>query len=123
VSLDRVDRGLPREAVNRIRSSGAPLLGIVTNAIKPERQGASAYGYGQYGYGKYGYGYGYGGYGYAAYDPAAAYAHYAEAEPEAVDAAGASRQQRRVTAAPKAPSSLRKRVAQRRRQLMRWLDS
>ena len=124
VSLDRVDRGLPREAVNRIRSSGAPLLGIVTNAIKPERQGASAYGYGQYGYGKYGYGYGYGSYGYAAYDPAAAYAHYAEAEPEGGDAAGASsRQQRRVTAAPKAPSSLRERVAQRRRQLMRWLDS
>ena len=124
VSLDRVDRGLPREAVNRIRSSGAPLLGIVTNAIKPERQGASAYGYGQYGYGKYGYGYGYGSYGYAAYDPATAYAHYAEAEPEGGDAAGASsRQQRRVTAAPKAPSSLRERVAQRRRQLMRWLDS
>lgn len=122
VSLDRVDRGLPREAVNRIRSSGAPLLGIVTNAIKPERQGASAYGYGQYGYGKYGYGYG--GYGYAAYDPAAAGAHYAEAEPDGGDAAGgASRQQRRVTAAPKAPSTLRERVAQRRRQLMRWLDS
>lgn len=125
VSLDRVDRGLPREAVNRIRSSGAPLLGIVTNAIKPERQGASAYGYGQYGYGNYGYGYGYGygGYCYAAYDPAAAYAHYAEAEPEGGDTAGVSRQQRRVTAAPKAPSSLRERVAQRRRQLMRWLDN
>jgi hypothetical protein len=80
----------------------------------PERQGASAYGYGNYGYG----------YGYGGYDPAAAYAHYAEADPDGGDAAGgASRQQRRVTAAPKAPSSLRERVAQRRRQLMRWLDS
>ncbi len=38
VSLDRVDRSLPRESVNRIRSSGAPLLGIVTNAIKVDRQ-------------------------------------------------------------------------------------
>jgi len=74
VSLGRVDRGLPREAVNRIRSSGAPLLGIVTNAVKEASQCASAYGYG---YGKYGYGYGYGGaygyggYGYAAYDTSA----------------------------------------------------
>ena len=52
VSLDRVDRSLPKESVARIRSSGAPLLGIVTNALKPEKQSA-AYGYGKYGYGKY----------------------------------------------------------------------
>jgi succinoglycan biosynthesis transport protein ExoP len=57
VSLGRVDRSLPREAINRIRSSGAPLLGIVTNSVKETGQGAAAYGYG---YGKYGYGYGYG---------------------------------------------------------------
>ena len=77
VSVSRVDRGLPKEAVQRIRSSGAPLLGLITNAIKEENQGGSAYGYG---YGKYGYGYGYGGYGYAAYDTSAAYSYYAEEE-------------------------------------------
>ena len=38
VSLDRVDRSLPKEAVARIVSSGAPLLGVVTNAIRPEQQ-------------------------------------------------------------------------------------
>ncbi len=52
VSLDRVDRGLPREALARIHSSGVPLLGLVTNAIKKETQGANAYGYG-YSYGAY----------------------------------------------------------------------
>jgi len=72
VSLDRVDRSLPKEAVARIRSSGAPLLGLVTNAVKEQRQGSSAYGYG-YGYGNYGYGYG-------AYNPGTTYAYYAEGE-------------------------------------------
>ena len=43
VSLNRVDRDLPKEAVARITSSGAPLLGVVTNAIKREQQ-AGAYG-------------------------------------------------------------------------------
>ena len=50
VSLDFVDRGLPKEAASRIISSGAPLLGVVTNAIKHEIS-SSTNGY------KYGYGY------------------------------------------------------------------
>ena len=82
VSLDRVDRSLPKEAVARIRSSGAPLLGLVTNAVKEQRQGSSAYGYG-YGYGNYGYGYG--GYGYGAYNPGTTYAYYAAGEGQADD--------------------------------------
>ena len=57
VSLDRVDRHLPKEAIKRIQASGASLLGLVTNAVKPESAHADGYGYG---YGKYGYGYGYG---------------------------------------------------------------
>ena len=56
VSLARVDRGLPKESIQRICTAGAPLLGIVTNAVKKESRSASAYGYG-YGYG-YGNGYG-----------------------------------------------------------------
>ena len=79
VSLNRVDRGLPKEAIARIRSSGAALLGLVTNAVKEEKTSSTAYGYGygQYGYGRYGYGgYGYGGYGYGAYDPRTTYAYY-----------------------------------------------
>jgi capsular exopolysaccharide synthesis family protein len=70
VSLNRVDRGLPKDAINRIRSSGASLLGLVTNAVKEETTGSSAYGYG-YSKSKYGYGYGYG-----AYDTRSAYAYY-----------------------------------------------
>lgn len=83
VSLDRVDRDLPREAISRMRSSGAPLLGIVTNSIKAENRfsGASGngrYGYGSYGYGRYGRRYGYGGYG--SYDYRIPYGHYTDAQ-------------------------------------------
>ena len=74
VSLARVDRSLPREAIERIRSAGAPLLGILTNAIKEEKQRDGSYGFG------YGYGYGYGrygrGYGYGSHDYRTAYAYY-----------------------------------------------
>ena len=59
VSLDRVDRSLPKESIARIRSSGAPLLGH--HHQRPQRRKAKQLPYGKYGYGKYGYGkYGYG---------------------------------------------------------------
>lgn len=128
VSLDRVDRSLPKEAVNRIRSSGAPLLGIVTNAIKQEQQGSSAYGYGQYGYGKYGYGYGYGsgygGYGYAAYDTTSAYAHYADVDDAegSTDSAGPQSSQRDQDKKNKS-LTLSERLKARRAQFMRWVDN
>ncbi len=134
VSLGRVDRGLPRESVNRIRSSGAPLLGIVTNAVKEASQSANAYGYG-YGYGQYGYGYGgaygYGGYGYAAYDTSATYAYYAEPEagdegPAAPTNATASRPIP-MTGDPagtgKRWGQWRSELQQKQRRFMRWLDS
>ena len=110
VSLDRVDRSLPKEAVARILSSGAPLLGVVTNSIKPERKGAQAYGYGQYDQ------YGYGGYGYAAYDTTAAYAHYAN--DDETQTAGAARQDKRTS-----NTNLKSKLRQRRIQLMHWLDN
>ena len=77
VSLGWVDRSLPKESVARVRSCGAPLLGIVTNSLKPEKQRA-AYGYGNYRYEKYGYGYR--GYDYGGYDTSAASAYYANDE-------------------------------------------
>ncbi len=136
VSLDRVDRSLPKEAVARIRSSGVPLLGVVTNALKPEKQSA-AYGYGKYGYGKYGYGYGYGGYGYGAYDTSAAYAYYANDEDDIQSsdngnspAAVTTRKRRSLQPSSngsgkdgdKAPN-LRDRWRAQRRRLMQWLDN
>ncbi len=50
VSLDRVDRDLPKEALVRIQSSGAPLLGLVTNAIKEEARTVGSSIYDRYGY-------------------------------------------------------------------------
>jgi capsular exopolysaccharide synthesis family protein len=61
VSLDRVDRNLPKQAISRIDDSGNNLLGIIVNATKE----SSTKGYG------YGYGYGYG-----AYDTRHAYGYY-----------------------------------------------
>ena len=132
VSLNRVDRSLPKESVARIRSSGAPLLGIVTNALKPEKQSAA------YGYGKYGYGYGgYGGYGYAAYDTSAAYGYYANDEDDTQpsengNSTTAVKTRKRRSLQPssngngkgsdKAPN-LRDRWRAQRQRLMKWLDN
>ncbi len=125
VSLNRVDRGLPKESVARIRTSGAPLLGIVTNAIKADKQ-SDGYGYGGYGYG----GYGYGGYGYAAYDASAAYAHYAE--PDAGESeAGVAQSDRDPAGHPSEKKAMRRakprfwkiQLRQQSQKLMRWLDS
>jgi hypothetical protein len=109
VSLDRVDRSLPKEAAARIRSAGASLLGMVTNAVKEETASNSAYGYG---YGKYGYG-GYKGYGYGygSYDPRSAYAYY---QPESQDAATRASTQR---------NQVRERFRLAKQKLMRWIDS
>jgi capsular exopolysaccharide synthesis family protein len=99
VSLGRVDRGMPRESINRIRSSGAALLGLVTNAVKQEKASNSSYGYG---YGRYGYGYG--GYGYGAYDPRTTYSYYQGGDPAAK------------------PVKIG-RIRRWRQRLMRWLDA
>ena len=54
VSLNLVDRSLPKDAASRISLSGAPLLGIVTNAIRFDTQSSSnGYGYPNYGYTNY----------------------------------------------------------------------
>jgi capsular exopolysaccharide synthesis family protein len=117
VSLNRVDRSLPKEAINRIRSSGAPLLGIVTNAIKQKQQGSSAYG-------KYGYGYGYGGYGYASYDTTSDYAHYAHVDDEDGNTDSASPQPSQRDRDKQTKSlTFRERLKARRSQFMRWVDN
>jgi capsular exopolysaccharide synthesis family protein len=109
VSLDRVDRNLPKEAIKRIEASGASLLGLVTNAVKPESAQADGYGYG---YGKYGSEYGYG-YGYGAYNkPSYAYYHI-ESELSA-DSPDAQQQ-------PTLPL-WRQRLKTASRQVVRWID-
>jgi polysaccharide biosynthesis transport protein len=114
VSLSRVERNLPKEAISRIRQAGAPVLGLVTNARKPRREGGEttryAYGYGGYGYG----GYGYGGYGGYANDPAMAYAYYNKSESEPEEQVQPSRWQKLT------PSRDNRR--RWRHSLTRWLD-
>ncbi len=51
VSLDKVDRDLPRVALERIMASGAPMLGVVTNSVKEETDPAGLTIYQRYGYG------------------------------------------------------------------------
>jgi len=53
VSLDRVDRDLPKEALARINSAGAPLLGIVTNAVREETASTGPTIYERYGYSEF----------------------------------------------------------------------
>ncbi len=74
VSLGKVDRRLPAEALQRIQAAGAPLLGVVTNARLAREGLERPYGGYASGSGRYG-----GGYGYGAddpYDPALAYSYY-----------------------------------------------
>jgi capsular exopolysaccharide synthesis family protein len=61
VSIQRIDRGLPEQALRRIQASGVDVLGLVANYVSAPAGGVSGYGY-RYGY-RYGYGYGYGRYG------------------------------------------------------------
>jgi capsular exopolysaccharide synthesis family protein len=46
VSLNKVRRELPAEAIKRIEQAGAPMLGIVTNSGVPGASAGEAYGYG-----------------------------------------------------------------------------
>ena len=118
VSLNQVDRALPKESVARIRSSGAPLLGVVTNAIKESIRSNQKYGYGQYGYGynKYGYGYAYGG-----YETYSAYAiHSQDSEEQNYPDKNTNRHQ---TSAANALTDWRNQWRRKRHKFMQWLDS
>ena len=82
MSLNRVDRALPAEAIQRIEAAGAPLLGVLSNS-RVENIGME---------GRYGYGYGSNGYGgsagEAALNPGTAYAYYRDGEAVAARRSG-----------------------------------
>ena len=123
VSLDRVDRNLPKEAISRVRSSGAQLLGVVTNALKEESEHSAAYGYGnryKYGYSsKNGYGYGYG-YGYGVYDPRSSYSYYAGSD---ADSDAESTADSAETSQENSPSAWRVQASRVRRRILDWIDT
>jgi polysaccharide biosynthesis transport protein len=120
VSLDRVDRGLPKEAISRVRSSGAQVLGVVTNAVKEESELNAAYGYGnryKYGYGsKYGYGYGYR-YGYGVYDTRSSYSYYNQDDSEGDGESTAE------TSQATSLSAWRMQASKLRRRFLDWIDT
>ena len=120
VGLGRVDRCLPRVSVNRIRGSVAPLLGIVTNAVKPASENAAAYGYG---YGNYWHGCanGYDGHGYAAYDTFATCAYYADAE-GGEESRASPRKLAGAASHANRWEQWRSKLRHLRRAFMRWLD-
>lgn len=108
VSLNRVDRGLPADSVERIRDAGAPLLGVVTNARRPKGERRDVYGYG------YGYGYddpsSYAGYG--GFDAGTAYSYYRGVRQQGGEEEGQRAQ----------PLPLHRRWRQWKRRLGRWMD-
>jgi capsular exopolysaccharide synthesis family protein len=86
VSLNRVDRTLPAEALRRIESAGAPVLGVVTNSRSRTEAERSAYGYGSYEYGTGG-----SRSNPSALDTSMAYAYYRKgAEPREAEPKGAA---------------------------------
>ena len=69
VSLNRVDRSLPVQSIERIQASGVPLLGLISNSRTARQVGKSS----PYGYG---YGSGYGSTEDPAHDPGLAASYY-----------------------------------------------
>ena len=110
VGIQRVDRSLPEQAIERLRETGADLLGMVSNQ-SVKQVGLMGYGYGyggSYGYGGYG---GYGHYAYGRYLPTRA----EEGGAEAVAAAGSGRRPFKL---PKASKAARRQL----RRLVNWID-
>ena len=115
VSLNRVDRSLPLEAVKRIRMAKANLVGVVTTAMRPkgEESGAYAYSYGRALRDPYTYR------GYGALDPASAYAYYEGHDGEAQVAAPKSLKRRWQDLNSSKPAE---RLQRTLRRFNRWLD-
>lgn len=105
VSLNRVDRSLPTDAAARIKESGAPLVGVVTNAILENTQSSKAYGYGNYGYGQKGYGYG-------AYNTANVYSYYQNDGEEDITKKRSNK-----------PQEIYKKLLSRTQKLTKWMDA
>lgn len=111
VSLDQVDRRLPSEAISRIRSSGAEVLGVVTNSLKDagEYNPSSSYGFGS----KYGYGYG-------AYAPSITYSYYNQ---DSIETGSESGGQNAQASKDTPPSAWRRQASKLRHRFFDWIDT
>jgi capsular exopolysaccharide synthesis family protein len=95
VSLNKVDRRLPADALQRIQAAGAPVLGVVTNTRSPLPDNQEL----PYGSERYGY-------DHNPYNPALAYSYY-----------------QLGTAEQPAPDNLLARLLPDRRNRQRWLGN
>jgi len=127
VGIERVNRDLPGQALERMRDTGADVLGLLANLPSGSSQRRSGYGYG---YGRYGYGYGYG-HGYGSYAGYGGYAELAsrydnpsesgEPEPEtAMAASGEALPPTTITRLRRLPQ--RNRLGRGMRTVVKWLD-
>ena len=114
VSLNSVDRDLPKEAIHRIQTAKAPLLGIVTNAVRKELASNTTNGYG-YKKGRYGYGYGY---GYGGYNTQHATAYYANAK----EGNNVEQSSHQTTERVFIPANWIQKIKSSREGLIRWID-
>ncbi|MEB3352765.1 MAG: polysaccharide biosynthesis tyrosine autokinase [Cyanobacteriota bacterium] len=114
VSLGLVDRALPKAAIKRIRQTGAPVLGVVTNAREAHTNGGKLDGYGN----NYRYRYSYADY---ADDPAVAYSYYNN-DSEDPAQQGSDRQPDPAPTGWRRLAPTSEGLTRLRRQLNRWLD-
>jgi capsular exopolysaccharide synthesis family protein len=111
VAMERVNRELPAQALERMRDTGTDVLGVLANLASRSRPGSRGYGYG---YGRYGYG-GYAGYG--------GYEELASRYQPSGEAGGSNGAYKGVTSAPKTISRQRRPSLKRGlRSMVKWLD-
>ncbi len=116
VGLERVNRDLPAQALQRIAETGVDVLGVLANQSLGRASGVKGYGYGR------GYGYGYG-YGYGERDGYSAYAEAAQRQ--AGEGVEASRNGTAEPSADQPKKRSRRRESPLRagtRRVMAWLD-
>ncbi len=121
VSLRRVPRDLPKQAIRRIRDAGAPVLGVITNSRQLRREGGDSniYSYG----GAYGYGgYNNGGADYNSYanDPLMAYSYYED--DRSTPKPKASKKKEKLQTSLPAPKNLQERARRIGGKINKWLN-
>jgi len=130
VGMERVNRDLPAQALERMRDTGTDVLGLLANLASrsSRRRGRGyGYGYGRYGSSRYGYGYGgYGGYGgYAGYGGYEELASRYQNPADSASSNGANRAAANGSASPASRTISRQRSSRMRRGLRsmaKWLD-
>jgi polysaccharide biosynthesis transport protein len=120
VSLRRVPRDLPKQAISRIRDAGAPMLGVITNSrqTRSDANDSDPYGYGgAYGYGGYNSGRYYDTY---ANDPLMAYSYYEDEPPTPKSKINTKKDKLQTLLST--PKNLQKRARRIGNRINQWLE-